>query len=370
MRKQIVAFLLFFGLIFCGHALGQKREPRRLFIIGNSEGHGFMDKAGRIVVKPRNFEEAWPFSDGLAAVALNGKWGFIDETGEVVIKPQFWTVSSFSEGLAEVSVFDKKQKSAKYGYIDKTGRYVIEPQFGIAFSFSDGMAQVSTLDSRRGYVDKSGHILYLDPKFTWNENFSEGLAAVGYESGWGKKGYIDKTGRVVIDTKYDKAGDFSEGLACVGINRKHGYIDAAGNTIISFQFDDCSAFSEGMAAVRINNRWGYIDRSGQMIVQPQYVEAKEFSEGLAAIRIPSRYDQTGETEDGYIITEGNGPFGYIDRTGKVVIAPVLTQVSKFDGGLAAVNAGDDYVVSGNWDKWGYIDKTGKFIWKNFNNKLH
>ena len=33
-------------------------------------------KTGKVVM-PLKYDEAWPFSEGLAAVKLNGKWGFI-----------------------------------------------------------------------------------------------------------------------------------------------------------------------------------------------------------------------------------------------------------------------------------------------------
>ncbi|ECL3693363.1 WG repeat-containing protein, partial [Campylobacter coli] len=49
---------------------------------------GFIDKSGKFIVKPK-FDEAWDFSEGLAAVGLNGKWGFIDKNGEFAIEPIF-----------------------------------------------------------------------------------------------------------------------------------------------------------------------------------------------------------------------------------------------------------------------------------------
>jgi hypothetical protein len=45
----------------------------------------------------------------------DGKYGYIDKTGKIVIKPQFDFAESFSEGLAWVSI------SGKDGYINKTG---------------------------------------------------------------------------------------------------------------------------------------------------------------------------------------------------------------------------------------------------------
>ncbi|EAI5197373.1 WG repeat-containing protein, partial [Campylobacter coli] len=63
------------------------------------------------------------FSEGLAAVGLNGKWGFIDKNGEFAIKPKFDDIWDFREGLASVGL------NGKIGLIDKSGKFVIEPKF-------------------------------------------------------------------------------------------------------------------------------------------------------------------------------------------------------------------------------------------------
>lgn len=115
----------------------------------------------------------------------------------------------------------------------------------------------------------------------------------------GKWGYIDRTGRMVIELQSDKAGQFSEGLAAVRVNGKLGYIDHTGQMVIASQFDDAYGFSEGMAAVRVSGKLGYIDRTGLMAIASQFDDAYGFSEGLALVRI-------------------NGKWGYIDRTGKAV----------------------------------------------------
>ena len=54
-----------------------------------------------------------------------GKWGFIDKTGSFVINPQFDFAWSFSDGLAAVRIGD--YETGKYGFIDKTGSFVINP---------------------------------------------------------------------------------------------------------------------------------------------------------------------------------------------------------------------------------------------------
>jgi hypothetical protein len=59
----------------------------------------------------------------------------------------------------------------------------------------------------------------------------------------------------------------------------------------------------------------------------------------------------------YFPIQQDGKVGFIDKTGKIVIAPQFDSASNEDGivfseGLAAVKVSD---------KWGYIDKSGKFV---------
>ena len=79
----------------------------------------------------QQYEAADDFSEGLAAVKIKGRWGYIDKAGRTVIKPQFDNAEKFIEGIAAVSVGwangDVPQTKAKGGYIDRTGKYVWPP---------------------------------------------------------------------------------------------------------------------------------------------------------------------------------------------------------------------------------------------------
>jgi hypothetical protein len=52
--------------------------------------------------------------------------------------------------------------------------------------------------------------------------------------------------------------------------------------------------------VRLENKWGYIDKTGAMVIAPAFDDAAAFSDGLAQVR-------------------GNTTIGYIDKTGKRVL---------------------------------------------------
>jgi len=101
--------------------------------------------------------------------------------------------------------------------------------------------------------------------------FSEGLALVSIEDeGIGKYGYIDKTGKIIINPQFDDAESFSEGLAAVRIGDyrtgKYGYIDRTGKIVINPQFDYASYFLGGHAHVKIGDKWNDIDKAGKIVI--------------------------------------------------------------------------------------------------------
>jgi WG containing repeat len=129
------------------------------------------------------------------------------------------------------------------------------------------------------------------------------------------------------------------------------------NFAIKPQFDVAEDFADGLARVGLIkkpdvpsefpdygykdvDRYGYIDKSGKLVIPFQYKNAQNFSEGLAAVE--------GEKD-------GNSKaFGYIDKTGKIAIAPQFLTAGKFSGGLAPVTTETAR---------GYINKAGKMVLK-------
>ncbi|WP_375492617.1 WG repeat-containing protein [uncultured Nostoc sp.] len=167
---------------------------------------GFIDKTGKIAINPQ-FSTVLPFSEGLAAIEQTTdnsdsgllRVGFINKTGQIVISPQFSTPIDisplldhvrtylFSEGLAAVNI------EGKYGYIDKTGKLIINPQFDSANRFSEDLAAVS-INHQFGYIDKTGKIV-INPQFDFSIAFSDGLAFVVTKDK--SIGYIDNTGKYI-----------------------------------------------------------------------------------------------------------------------------------------------------------------------------
>ena len=68
--------------------------------------YGYIDKNGKEVI-PFKYEEAYNFSEGLAAVRKNYKWGFINKRGKNVTAFKYDIVESLCEGIACVRIGKK-----------------------------------------------------------------------------------------------------------------------------------------------------------------------------------------------------------------------------------------------------------------------
>ncbi len=86
-----------------------------------------------------------------------------------------------------------------------------------------------------------------------------------------------------------------------------------------------------------SGRYGYVDKTGKMIIPFQYEDAKDFSEGLAAAKkIFSKY-------------------AYINSKGDVIIPAQFTKAGNFSEGLAYASVFDGR------GKYGYINKKGERV---------
>ena len=177
----------------------------------------------------------------------------------------------------------------------------------------------------------------------------------------GLKGYIDTSGKVVIEARFGMAYDFSEGLAGVLVDKQFGFIDKEGNTAIAPRFEEVSELHQGLARVKAAGKFGYIDRNGKWVVEPRYELAGDFSEGLAVVGAPRADDPTGTRM----------AWGYIDTTGAMAIAPQFYEARDFSNGRAMVRrkGGDVKIVADAYrvtmyreeEAAGYIDKSGNLV---------
>ena len=177
--------------------------------------------------------------------------------------------------------------------------------------------------------------------------------------------YIDKTGKKALDGVGYYGDSFHEGLALVCDEYRDDYdvqsfryIDHSGKTKFSISAYSAYPFSEGLAAVSTKVEkgkgacHGYVDKSGKWVIAPTFLGGDSFSDGLALVLAEGQrfqyIDHTGEPQ--------------IDVTGKLAasIPNVWWQnLNAFSEGCALVVAG--LQVSPKQATYGYIDKKGD--WK-------
>jgi hypothetical protein len=204
---------------------------------------------------------------------------------------------------------------------------------------SDRVKKMPARDLYWGYIDKTGKVA-IEPKFNGPGQyaFSEGLAHVEIKD-TGKCGFIDKAGQFAIEPTFDSAGSFSEGLAMAYVQGKnYGYIDKSARWVIEPVFATARDFSEGLAFVAdyaVERKTAFIDKTGRRVIEldPPARDAHDFSGGMAAFVVEDKW-------------------GFVDRTGRVVYPPQFTLVRDFKEGLAAVQVGT---------KWGFVDAQGKTV---------
>ncbi|GIO12174.1 hypothetical protein J19TS2_17290 [Cohnella xylanilytica] len=292
------------------------------------------ETAGTYAISPI-YTLAEPFSEGFAAVYGTDGWGYIDTNGKEVIKPSYAGAKSFSEGLAPVNVANWGEGN-KWGFIDKTGKMVIQPKYSIAEPFVGGYAVVYSSDFKAGVINKQGKVV-INLKYD-HISLYDGIAIAHIQPTQGQEydQALDMTGKALF--KYPHIGFFFEGLGLYsndhGSDIHYGFIDKTGKIVIQAKYEQILAFSEGLAPVKQNDKWGFINKQGKFIIKPQYHDALPFSEGLAAVY-------------------GNGGWGFIDKNGKEVVKPQYYSVKAFGDGIAAVEL--------NNRNWIFIDKTGKVV---------
>ncbi len=137
------------------------------------------------VIEPR-FTHAGPFSEGLAAVAIYGKWGFIDKEGKCVIPYRYEYTGRFSEGLAVVKL------NGKYGYVDKAGKLAILCKFDMAEEFKDGLAAVK-FGGENFYIDTDGQMYKSKEEVRRKYSSFAKQYVEAFVNKWQRKGKYEKT---------------------------------------------------------------------------------------------------------------------------------------------------------------------------------
>ena len=178
------------------------------------------------------------------------KYGYINNQGYLRIKPQYAFAKNFSEGLAFVKT---DNNSNKWFCVNTSGMFVFELFAVFVKDFKDGYANFIKENDSLGCVLHDGK-RFNDTCTTLGNIGIRNLHPFQKNNRWGyKSGYSD----TVLPAIYERAGEFSEGLAPVFIkfnesdlpadNCYNAFINEKGDIIIKaeLKYDDKGYLESG-----------------------------------------------------------------------------------------------------------------------------
>lgn len=331
---------------------------------------GLVDKTGKEIVPMGTSFNILLNEDRITMTKYHGSGNYtsivLDTNGREVFRNKY-LLSDFCEGMASAFV-----DSDSHMYVDKWGNPISDRYYGLPQGFSEGMAAVNKY-GKWGFIDKTGRLVipfeYEMLKLN-HMRFREGVAVVGKN---GKYGVIDKKGNEIVPFKYENAlAHYSEGLLSLKENDKWGVIDKRGNIVVPFEFDYIDEYHSGLAGVNKNDKYGFIDRTGKLIIPCIYFYVEKFTDdGVAVCKrnrdddktllinkqgqeiAPGVYDAFGRGGDGLVEARKGEKWGYINPQGKVIIPFKYSSTTRFVDGMAVVKDKDNHLF--------IIDKQGKVV---------
>ena len=337
------------------------------YVVTNGSLHGLLDWEGKTVIACVYDDVDLNKYVGFCSVKRNGLKGLMSKTGEELIPCAFDDFGVINKH------FFWTRKDNTYGIYSSEGEKVQPCKFSSFFIYEEKkkkevlLSDFAQLDRRQHpdlYAVVSGKVGTLD-----SENFTTKLpCAYDYLSDFatrmkitngvrteqrlavcrlnGKYGIVNSEGKQIQPMGFDElrkdvSDPSSKELPDMGsardlhvrIGDKWGILTADGEQLAEVKFDSVGVFHEGLAVVKAAERYGYIDRSGAIVIPIQWMAAYDFSEGLAALRVDKKH------------------FQFINTAGTVVIkSKKYDSVGRFRNGICRV-------VKGGKVKW--IDTRGK-----------
>lgn len=117
--------------------------------------------------------------------------------------------------------------------------------------------------------------------------------------------------------------------------------------VLEPKFDDLGSMNDGLAAASVGGKYGYVDKSGEIVIDPQYTFASPFQNEVAFVSTKNIPEMRGRG-----IATLNLEIGLINTSNDLLTDQKFELVQEFSEGLAAVRINR---------KWGYINTSGSIV---------
>ena len=249
-------------------------ENDSLGVYAVGDRRGFINtKTGDVVIdaKANDYEKAWVFSDGLAAVMKDGKVGFINANNKLVIPFRFDYSDKcimyeigylFHDGYCVMT-----NKDGKFGLIDISGNWVVEPEYDELWNACENGNRIVVNDGKHGVLDSCFKVLYPTEYF-YIDVLSDGFVLTKD----GKMWQVDLDGNVVNPFMFDGSGYMEYPVSYCS------------NNGIEYALSDYMEYY-------INNNSGIMNRiTGKPITPALYEDVYMISDKLFKVQDAETYD--------------------------------------------------------------------------------
>lgn len=183
---------------------------------------------------------------------------------------------------------------------------------------------------RWGYVDLSGRKV-IDYKYDEAQNFVDGVAMVRKGDSWG---LINVRDDEVLKVKYDLIEKHSDKVYRVAqggkhkdgvlMDEKYGFMSDKGKTILKPEYDEIGSFVNGMAFIKKGNTYGYINEAIEVVIPCKFNAVGSYNkQGYVWVCSGAKYAKNGNT----IVS---GKFGIYDAKGLAIIPVKYARVGTFN----------------------------------------
>ena len=269
---------------------------------------GYVEKTSREERIPQRFEVAHPFSEGLAAVRIEGLYGFIDTTGKIVIAPRFQNAGLFAGEYAEVRLDNAS------GVVNRSGELVISPRFKRIIPFvGDTFIAEPLRDKQRQNPSRDKRLSAFTDLSPFISMKGAGLFHV-------RRGWL--SGQNLKFERFDKP---ERGLIwagkSVGMHEDlWGLLRSDGTWQVSPRYHHVQQLMETHAVVAVmpndapssqqrrdDLRWGAVDRNGKLVVPLKFAHLSYRRGGYGYVHEVKSYKSDGtprESEAGIVRADG------------------------------------------------------------------
>ena len=191
------------------------------------------------------------------------KGHYSEEDDSWISEDPFYESANFGGSDASIYRLTDNEDEPHLGLVDKKGRIAVSTKYsGLSIGFTDGLCEVAL--EKKGMVNDKGQEI-LPPVYDWIDLAKDNLLIINKD---GRSGFADRTGKVLIQPKYQGASYAGDGLFFyMKEPQRWGLRNLKDEIIVEPEFTSTSAFINGKTVLQKDGGDEYIIYSSGKVVK-------------------------------------------------------------------------------------------------------